>query len=82
MSQYAVTEKAFDEFHLYSLPRATTLRNRETKQVEFIRATGVKAKTLYIYNGVAIGSQYRGWNWENIRNNRDYGTQSNPSRSG
>ena len=74
----AVTEKAFDEFHLYSLPRPTTLGNRETKQVEFIRATGVKAKTLYIYNGAAIGQQYRGWNQENIRNNRDYGTQSNP----
>ena len=78
ISQYGVTEKAFDEFHLYSLPRATTLRNRETKQVEFIRATGVKAKTLYIYNGLLTGQQYRGWNMENIRNNRDYGTQSNP----
>ena len=77
-AQAGVTEKAFDEFHLYSLARPTTLRNRETKQVEFIRATGVKAKTLYIYNGAAIGQQYRGWNMENIRNNRDYGTQSNP----
>jgi hypothetical protein len=74
----AVTEKAFDEFHLYSLPRPTTLRDRETKQVEFLRATGVKAQTLYIYNGAAIGGQYRGWNAEAIRNNRDYGTQSNP----
>jgi hypothetical protein len=74
----AVTEKAFDEFHLYSLARPTTLRNRETKQVEFIRATGVKAKTFYVYNGAAIGQQFRGWNSEMIRNNRDYGTQSNP----
>ncbi len=73
-----VTEKAFDEFHLYSLPRPVTLRNRETKQVEFIHATGVKAKTLYIYNGAAIGQQYRGWNSEMIRNHRDYGTESNP----
>jgi hypothetical protein len=46
--------------------------------VEFIRATGVKAQTLYIYNGAAISQQYRGWNSEAIRNNRDYGTQSNP----
>ncbi|MFM8830717.1 MAG: DUF4139 domain-containing protein, partial [Spartobacteria bacterium] len=37
-----VTEKTFDEFHLYSLPRPTTLLNRETKQVEFLRATGVQ----------------------------------------
>jgi hypothetical protein len=73
-----VTEKAFDEFHLYSLARPVTLRNRETKQVEFIRATGVKAKTLYIYNGAAIGPQYRGWNEQMIRQQPDYGTQSNP----
>jgi hypothetical protein len=75
-AQQAVTEKAFDEFHLYSLPRPTTLRNRETKQVEFLRANGVKAKTLYIYNGAAL-AQYRGWNAQMIRNQPDYGTQSN-----
>jgi len=74
----AVTEKAFDEFHLYSLPRPTTLRDRETKQVEFIRAAGIKARTTYVYNGAAIGPQFRNWNPEAIRNNRDYGTQSNP----
>lgn len=72
-----VTEKAFDEFHLYSLPRPVTLRNRETKQVEFLRATGVQARTLYIYNGAAIGPQFRGWNSEMIRNHRDYGTEMN-----
>jgi hypothetical protein len=44
-----VTEKAFDEFHLYSLPRRTTLRDRETKQVEFLRAGGVKSETVYLF---------------------------------
>ena len=73
-----VTEKAFDEYHLYTLPRPTTLHDRETKQVEFIRATGIKATTYYVYNGAAISPQYRGWNAEAIRSNRDYGTQSNP----
>lgn len=72
-----VTQKAFDEFHLYSLPREVTLRNRETKQVEFLRATGVKAKTIYVYDGANV-AQFRGWNEEAIRNNREYGTQSNP----
>ena len=75
----AVTEKAFDEFHLYQLPRATTLRNGETKQVEFLRATGVKAPTLYIYDGANIPwENYRGFPEEGLRNNRDFGTQSNP----
>ncbi len=72
----AVTEKAFDEFHLYTLPRAITLRDRETKQVEFVRATGVKSETFYVYDGIAAG-QYRGWDPQSIRNNPDYGTQSN-----
>ncbi len=47
-----VTEKAFDEYHLYTLQNPVTLRDGETKQVEFVRATGVKAKRLYIYDGV------------------------------
>lgn len=71
-----VTEKAFDEFHLYSLPLPTTLRDREQKQVEFVRATGVKAKTLYIYDGAALPNVY-GWNAEMVRGQPDYGTQSN-----
>ncbi|HUG11736.1 MAG TPA: hypothetical protein VMM36_12015 [Opitutaceae bacterium] len=79
MRQDGVTEKAFDEFHLYTLPRAVTLRNREMKQVEFLRAEGVQSRVLYIYNGAAIDRRrYRGWNAESVRNDRDYGTVSNP----
>jgi hypothetical protein len=72
----AVTEKAFDEFHLYALARPVTLRDRETKQVEFMRATNVKAPVIYVYDGASMFG----------RNpiplgymNRDpgYGTQSN-----
>lgn len=74
-----VTEKAFDEYHLYTLERSTTLRDRETKQVEFIHAAGVSAKQLYIYDGAKIDiNRYNGWNWENIRNDHNYGTESNP----
>ena len=74
-----VTEKAFDEYHLYTLERTTTLRDRETKQVEFIRAAGVGTKQIYIYDGVKIdANRYNGWNWENIRNDHSYGTESNP----
>ena len=74
-----VTEKVFDEYHLYTLERSTTLRDRETKQVEFIRASGVAAKQVYIYDGAKIDpNRYNGWNWENIRNDHSYGTESNP----
>jgi hypothetical protein len=74
-----VSEKAFDEYHLYTLARATTLLDRETKQVEFIRATGVPTKRIYVYDGVKIdANRYNGWNWDNIRNDYSYGTESNP----
>jgi hypothetical protein len=73
-----VTEKTFDEYHLYSLPRLTTLRDRETKQIEFIRAAKAKTTKIYVYDGVAIDNKrYRGYSYDNIRNNRDYGTHCN-----
>jgi hypothetical protein len=79
MAGPAVTEKAFDEYHLYTLEHSTTLRDRETKQVEFIHASGVATKQLYIYDGAKIDpNRYNGWNWENIRNDHSYGTESNP----
>lgn len=76
MADADVTEKAFDEFHLYTLPRSLTLRDQETKQVEFTRATGVPFKTIYVYDGAQIAN-YRGWNTEMMRTNPDYGAQSN-----
>jgi len=79
MSRRSVTEKTFDEYHLYTLERATTLRDRETKQAEFIRAAGVGTKQIYIYDGVKIdANRYNGWGWDNIRNDHSYGTESNP----
>lgn len=77
----AVTEKSFDEFHLYSLPRPVTLHDGEVKQVEFIRVTGVKTRTLYVYHGMTAGPQYRYMPSEAIRGNRDFGGQSNPKVS-
>ncbi|HXZ33253.1 MAG TPA: DUF4139 domain-containing protein [Terriglobales bacterium] len=72
-----VQEKSFDEFHLYTLDRPTTLRDQETKQVEFVRATGIHAQRVYVYDGVKI-AQYGYFNQEQIRNDPNYGTQSNP----
>ncbi len=75
-----VSEKAFDDYHLYTLQRPATLRDRESKQVEFIRAAGVQSQRILIYDGVKIDEErYRGWNMESIRQDRDYGTQSNPA---
>jgi hypothetical protein len=46
-----VSEQSFDEYHLYTLEEPTTLRDRETKQVEFIRAPGIKSHLRYMYRG-------------------------------
>ena len=74
-----VTERTFDEYHLYTLARSTTLHDRETKQVEFIRATNVSTAQVYVYDGLKLDpNRYNGWNWENIRNDFSYGTESNP----
>ena len=72
-----VQEKAFDEFHLYTLQRATTLRDEETKQVEFVRSTGVPARRLFIYDG-AKTSDYGYYSLDQIRQDVNYGTASNP----
>ena len=74
-----VTEKAFDEYHLYRLERPTTLRDRETKQVEFIHAANVATRQLYIFDGAKIDmNRYMGWSWDSIRGDHSYGTESNP----
>lgn len=58
----AVTEKPFDEFHLYSIARNTTLHDRETKQVEFVHAERMFAPTIYVYDGAADFRFYGGLN--------------------
>lgn len=73
----AVTEKTFDEYHLYSLERPTTLRDRETKQVEFVRASGVKSGVIYVYDGLSIDwNRWRGSDASYRRTNEEFGTQS------
>ena len=72
-----VQEKSFDEFHLYTLQRPTTLHDQETKQVELVRTTGLHAQRLYIYDGAQV-AQYAYYNPEQIRQDASYGTQSNP----
>ena len=51
-----VTERAFDEYHLYTLPRPVALREREVKQVELCRGGDIPAARLYIYDGAMMGA--------------------------
>ncbi len=50
----AVTERTFEDYHLYNLPFPITLHDRETKQVEFMRASGISSRRRYVYDGLSI----------------------------
>jgi len=59
-------EKAFDEFHLYTLGRRTTLPNNSTKQIElFDQARQVPAKRLLVLSNAApfFGGRYEDRNF-------------------
>jgi len=46
-----VTQKPFDDYHLYDLNRTVSLNDGETKQVQFLEASGVTVTRSYIYDG-------------------------------
>lgn len=72
-----VTQQTFDEYHLYTLENPTTLRDRETKQVEFVRAAGIPAKTLYVYDGVKLDPNiFRGADRRTRLLNEEFGSES------
>jgi hypothetical protein len=71
-----VTEKPFEDYHLYTLPQPTTIHDRETKQVEFLHAAGIQSKRQYVYDGVRVDQNYR--SYQDLRQVQQYGTQSNP----
>ncbi|PKM92910.1 MAG: hypothetical protein CVU80_00940, partial [Elusimicrobia bacterium HGW-Elusimicrobia-4] len=67
-------EKSFFEYHLYTLQRRTSVRDNETKQIEFVSGTNVPIRKLYIYDAAA--QKFYGYNqWS--RADRNYGVQSN-----
>ena len=66
----AVSEKSFDEFHLYSIARPTTLHDRETKQVEFVHAEKMFAPTIYVYDA-AFGYRFYSLNYDQNFGNSD-----------
>lgn len=73
-----VTEKSFDEYHLYSLRSPATLLDREQKQVEFARGAGVASKRLYVYDGEQTDPSHYDWRSYTYSNREpDYETQRN-----
>ncbi len=69
-----VTQRAFDDFHLYDLNRTVTLRRGETKQVEFLHAADVEMKRVYEYDG--SGQRFFPMNVEYHNESGSFGTES------
>jgi hypothetical protein len=44
-------EKAFFEYHLYTLGRLTTVAQNQTKQVELLKTAGVPVTKVFLYDG-------------------------------
>ena len=43
-------EKAFAEYHLYALPRTTTIKDRQIKQIELLSASEVPCEKKYLFD--------------------------------
>jgi hypothetical protein len=66
-------EKAFFEYHMYTLPRPSTVADNEVKQLEmFPPAKGVKVVKRYLYNPLG---NFR-WNYGSRYTDRSYGTSN------
>ncbi len=44
-------EETFAEYHLYTLPRRTTIKENQSKQVNLLSAAGIRAKKVYEFRG-------------------------------
>jgi hypothetical protein len=66
-----VTQKPFDDFHLYDLNRTVALRDGETKQVQFLDAAQVSVHRNYLYDGAAQAQPWYAGN--SINQDRNFG---------
>jgi hypothetical protein len=64
-------EKAFFEYHLYTLGRPATVAQNQTKQIELLKVADVPVKKVFLYDGAP---QYRFYG--GLNNDANYGSDS------
>ena len=75
----AIGEKSFDDYHLYSVSQDIALADGESKQIEFLRVSGVPARVVYVYEGAKLDLQrLRQYPAEMLRQEPSLGAESNP----
>jgi hypothetical protein len=70
-AQSGFEEKAFFEYHLYTLGRPATVAQNQTKQIELLKAADVPVKKFFLYDGAP---QYRFYG--GLNNDANYGSDS------
>jgi hypothetical protein len=68
----AVEQREFFEYHLYQVTRPVTVKDNQTKQIEFVTAQNVPAVKFYVYDGAA---GYSGYGWGPVADS-GYGAQT------
>lgn len=69
-----VSQEPLDVYHLYTVRNPVTLRDGETKEIEFLRAATVGSRRYFVYDGLQLRQSYQNWDLQMIRNKRDFGT--------
>lgn len=59
-------EKAFFEYHLYTLQRKTTVKDNQTKQISLLSASDIPVKKLFVYDPVDYFGRF--WYYYEDRN--------------
>ncbi len=68
-----VEERGFFEYHLYEVQRPVTVKDQQTKQIEFVTASGVPTEKFFVYDGAQL---YYGRYYQPV-DDPGYGTASN-----
>jgi len=68
-----VEERAFFEYHLYEVQRPVTVKDQQTKQIEFVTGSDIPAEKFFVYDG----AQMRFPGYYQPIDDPSYGTASN-----
>jgi hypothetical protein len=71
----AVEQREFFEYHLYQVTRPVTVKDNQTKQIEFVAGQNVPATKFYVYDG---GAGYAGYGYGPVTD-AGYGAQTGNS---
>jgi hypothetical protein len=75
-----VTQKPFDDYHLYDLNRVVSLNDGETKQVQFLEASGVTLGRSYVYDGADQNRQSIAYYGNHFVQEQNYGLSSSNTK--